>query len=220
MNNQQTATTTAENENILENENLSINNNVRNEPAINIIEVSNVYPTNLLKHNLHASQQRIISGLRAEAYDTCRGKLPQEYIHWAFNSFKSGYIYTLNNKISAFCIWRIEKPKMDMRTLKINTDMYIFLICGIKLDYRLVPHILDDIVHYCRHNNIQGVTLKAANNDLKRYYIANGFRENTENSGDEILQFDVSKSRISYPETRTAPTYAKRRTRRMRQYPP
>ncbi len=213
MNNQQTATTTAENENILENENLSTNNNVRNQPAINIIEVSNVYPTNLVKHNLHASQRRTISNIRTEAYNTCRGKLPHEYIRLAFNVFKNGYVYTINNKISAFCIWKIRRSEISITNLNEYNEMLIYLICGVKLDYQLMPRIFDDIIHYCRKNNVRYVALKAANDQLKDYYIANGFTPYTDIAGDNNLRFDVSQSRITYPETRTAPTQTRRRAR-------
>jgi hypothetical protein len=216
MNNQQTSTTTAENENILENENLSTNNNVHNQPVVNIIEVSNIYPINLVKHNLHASQRPTISIIRREAYDTCRGKLPQEYIHWAFNKFKNGYYYTIDNKLAAFCIWKILDPIMDITTLKINTPIYIYLICGKKLDYQLVPRICDDIVHYCRKSNIQHIILQPANSELKPYYITKGFHEGKYLANNNILQLDVSMSRISYPETRTAPGQTRRRIRSMR----
>jgi hypothetical protein len=214
MNNQQTSTTTAENENIIENESLSTNNNVRNQPVVNIIEVSNVYPTNIVKHNLHARQRQLISKVRAVAYDTCRGKLPHEYIHSAFNKFKRGYIYVVDNKVNAFCIWKITDHAIDMETGNTIYEMYIYLICGIKLDYRLLPRILDDSVHYCRHNNISSISLKPASDELKHYYIANGFTTNEEAKNNTILKLDVSKSRISYPETRTAPTQTRRRTRR------
>ena len=197
------------------NENITVSNNYKNN-IINIIEVSNIYPTNLIKHNLHASERKHISNIRELACYVCCGKVPSEYIRWSFNDFKYGYIYTLDKHISAFCIWKINN-NMSLKTLERYKEMYIHLICGIKFEYKLIPRIFDDIIHYCRKNSIRYITLKAANDKLKEYYIKNGFEENVDVSRDEIIQFDVSKSRITYPETRTAPGQTRRQNRTRRQ---
>ncbi len=199
------------------NEVVHINKSHTNNAIMNIIEVSNVYPTHIVKYELHARQRQLISKVRAVAYDTCRGKLPHEYIYSAFNKFKHGYIYVLDNKVNAFCIWKITDHALDAKTGHTIYEMYIYLICGIKLDYRLLPRILDDSVHYCRHNNISTISLIPASNELKNYYIANGFIENIDAKNNIILKLDVSKSRITYPETRTAPGQTRRQNRTRRQ---
>jgi hypothetical protein len=188
------------------------NNNARN---VNIVEISNIYPTNLVKHVIHASQRAAITRVRAEAYDVCRTEIPHEYIRWAFNKFKNGYVYTIDNKISATCIWKTNEV-MNINTLKIKRDIYVYLICGVKLDYQVLPRILDDIVHMCRKEGITHVTLNAVNPHLEQYYIAKGFVHGKNFANSDVLMLDVAKSRISHPETRTAPTQTRRRQRRRR----
>ncbi len=73
--------------------------------------------------------------------------------------------------------------------------MYIYLISGKQLDYRLVTRILDDIVHLCRKNNIQYISLEAANNTLRDYYIKYGFEELNNLINIKILQLNLNNSR-------------------------
>ena len=141
------------------------NNNIQEE---NAIEVSNFYPNDLIKHNLRAEQRSLISYLRSEAYGICRTDIPYEYIKSSFNKFKHGFVYYKNKEPTAFCIWKVREQLHFSSTYK---ELYIYLICGKQLDYKLVPRILDDIIHLCRKSDIQYITLEAVNDTLKYYYI-------------------------------------------------
>ena len=54
------------------------------------IEVSNIYPDNLIKQFLRANQRSLISYLRSEAYSICRTEISYDYIKSVFNKFKKG----------------------------------------------------------------------------------------------------------------------------------
>jgi hypothetical protein len=183
-------------------DNLYLSNNQIDLSNI-IMEMSNIYPTNLTKHTIHKKDYKIIRQIRSEAYAVCRTKIPMEYITHSFNKFKNGFLYYNENKLIAFCIWDIK----DEYSLSIGKfkKLHIYLICGKKLDYNLVPRILDDVVYLCRKENIQYITLEPANEELKEYYIRCGFKKEEEvTSGIKYLMLDVSKSRmISYttPDT-------------------
>ena len=75
-------------------------------------------------------------------------------------------------------------------------ELYIYLICGKQLDYKLVPRIIDDVVHLCRKSNIQYITLEPANDELKEYYIKCGFKERIAFGNSKLLELDVNNSRI------------------------
>jgi hypothetical protein len=75
-------------------------------------------------------------------------------------------------------------------------ELYIYLICGKQLDYKILPRIMDDIVHLCRKSNIQFVALEPANDELKEYYIKCGFKERFAFGNSNILELDVNNPRI------------------------
>lgn len=172
-----------------------IDNNINNKNIIqqNAIEVSNVYPNDLVKHNIHAAQRPLIAYLRSEAYDICRTVIPYEYIRASFNKFKNGFVYYKDKIPIAFCIWKVNEHMGFSGTFK---EMYIYLICGKQLDYKLVPRIMDDVVHLCRKNNIHYITLEPANDTLKSYYIKCGFKERINMVGSTILEMSISNSRM------------------------
>ena len=159
----------------------------------NTIEVSNIYPNNLIKETIRADQRQIISQLRSEAYSICRSEIPYEYIKYSFNKFKKGFVYYKDKLPIAFCIWKVKEHISLSYNFK---ELYIYLICGKQFDYKLVPRIIDDIVHLCRKSNISYITLEPANNTLKEYYIKCGFKEKNDIFGNNILVLDVNNSRI------------------------
>ena len=174
------------------NKNNKILNNYYKNINKNIIELSNIYPANLFKYNLHASERSLITKLRNEAYAICHTQIPYEYIKRSFNNFKKGFVYYQNKEPIAFCIWKIMNYDGIISTTK---EIYIYLICGKKLDYKLLPRILDDVVHYCRKDKISYITLEPANDNLKDYYMKNGFEERYKNKS-PLLVLDVNKARI------------------------
>ena len=93
-------------------------------------------------------------------------------------------------------------------------DLLILLICGKKLDYRLVPRILDDVVHYCRKEDIQYITLEPANELLKKYYMECGFIEVDKET--KLLRLDVSKSRMGKRNTKYK--FSNLKTRKQKRY--
>lgn len=159
----------------------------------NTIEVSNIYPSNLIKRTIRAEERTLISHLRAEAYSICRTEIPYEYIKSVFNKFKNGFVYYKENILSAFCIWKV---KQHIRLSGNFKELYIYLVCGKHLDYRILPRILDDVVYYCRKQNIEHITLEPANNTLKSYYIKCGFKEKQDIIGTNLLVLDVNNARI------------------------
>jgi hypothetical protein len=174
---------------------ITLNNKYNKLNIINDIqEISNIYPNNLTKYKLHASERLLISKIRSDAFSICRNKIPSEYIHYAFNNFKNGYIYYYNNKPHAFCIWDIRKH-MNILNMNREDKLYIYLICGKKVDYQLVPRILDDVIQYCRKNNISNIILQPANDQLRDYYIKCGFIDNDSNNSN-TLQLDINNARI------------------------
>lgn len=164
----------------------------------NLIEVSNIYPDNIKKNTLHASQRQLISVLRNQAYEICRTEMSNEYIRWAFNKFKGGFVYYRGNEPVSFCIWKISEQHMDIKTLEKYNELYIYLVCGKQLDYKILPRMLDDIIHFCRKSNIKYITLVPANDLLKEYYIKNGFVEipPITEGYDHKLVLDVNTSRL------------------------
>lgn len=175
-------------------DNLYLSNYPVNLPYT-LMEMSNIYPTNLKKHTIHKKDYKIIRQIRSEAYAVCRTKIPMEYITHSFNKFKNGFLYYDENKLIAFCIWDI-RDEYSLSIGKIK-KLHIYLICGKKLDYNLVPRILDDVIYLCRKDNIQYITLEPANEELKEYYIRCGFQEYKDALlGSAYFGLDVSKSRM------------------------
>jgi hypothetical protein len=136
-------------------------------------------------------------------------------IKYSFNKFKNGFVYYDYNQLIAFCIWDI-KEEYSLSIGKIK-KLHIYLICGKKLDYNLVPRILDDVVHLCRKYNIQYITLEPANEELKEYYIKCGFEEYKDAlDGSKYFGLDVSKSRIIHHTT--PDTIIRKRINKTRKY--
>jgi hypothetical protein len=180
-----------------------------------IMEMSNIYPKNLTKYTINKKDYKIIRQIRTDAYAVCRTKIPMEYITYSFNKFKNGFVYYDYNKLIAFCIWDI-KEEYSLSIGKIK-KLHIYIICGKKLDYNLVPRILDDVVYLCRKENIQYITLEPANEELKEYYIRCGFEEYKDTLvGSKYFGLDVSKSRI-IPHT-TPDTIVRKRINKTRKY--
>ena len=179
--------------NILDN---SITNNIQN---VNMIEISNIYPDNLIKTELRPDQRKLISYLRNEAYSICRTHISYDYIRSVFNKFKKGFVYYDSlKKPVAFCIWKVSEH-ISIIDLKLSyRTLYIYLICGIKADYKFVPRILDDVVEYCRKNNIQYISLEPVNNTVREYYIKCGFKERQDIAGNNLLTLDVDTPRIPF----------------------
>jgi hypothetical protein len=182
------------------------------ESQENIIEVSNVYPNDLIKTNLRANQRQLIAYLRYEAYSICRTVISPDYIRTSFNKFKRGIVYYKDKIPIAFCIWNVKKHILFSGIFK---ELYIYLICGKQLDYKLVPRIIDDVVHFCRKNNIQYITLQPANDTLKSYYIKCGFKERVNIVGSTILELLVDNPRI-IPHINISYTLKKYKTHKRR----
>lgn len=155
-----------------------------------MMEMSNIYPTNLTKHTIHKKNYKIIRQIQPIAYGLCRTKIPIEYIKYSFKRFENGFLYYDYIQPIAFCIWAIDIISMT------HKQLHILLICGKKRDYNLVPRILDDVVYLCRKANIQYISLIPANEELQNYYIRCGFEKNSMRIGDDMYVLDVSKSRM------------------------
>lgn len=160
---------------------------------LNMIEVSNLYPNNLIKHNIKSDERQLISYLRSEAYSICRTQISYEYIKTSFNKFKRGFVYYKDKWPVAFCIWKVKNHFKMSGSFK---KLHIYLICGKQLDYKLVPKIMDDVVHLCRKSDIQYITLEPANETLKEYYIKCGFEERSEIDNSKFLVLNVNNARI------------------------
>lgn len=158
---------------MIESDSISNNQPIKNITE-NTIEISNIYPNNLIKQNLLTEQRQLISYLRSEAISICRNEIRYEYIKAVFNKFKNGFVYYKDKLPIAFSIWKVREHLRFSDTFK---ELYIYLICGKQLDYKLVPRIIDDIVHLCRKSNIRYITLEPANDTLKDYYMKCGFTE-------------------------------------------
>lgn len=174
-------------------ESLNTDNIDENYINKNIIEVSNIYPNDMIKQTLKADNRSLISYIRSEAYSICRSEISFEYIKSAFNKFKQGFVYYSKNIPIAFCIWKI---KNHLRFNNSYRELYIYLLCGKKLDYKLIPKIIDDLVDLCRKSNVQYITLQPINDTIKQYYIKCGFEERQDIMGTNMLVLDVNKSRI------------------------
>lgn len=171
--------------NVIENQNTTRKNN-------NYKEVSNIYPSNIRKLLLHPKNHRSVVFLRDEAYNICKTKIPRDYIRRVFNRFKRGFVYYRNNGTPiAFCLWENRNMINSITNNVAHSEIYISLICGRAADFKMVPYILDDIIQFCRQNNIQYITLVPANEQLKEYYISCGFEDNG-----KYLELDVTKSRM------------------------
>jgi hypothetical protein len=167
-------------------------NNLENI-TYNLMEVSNLYPNNLQKINIRPEQRQLISYLRHEAYSICRTTMHYDYIKASFNKFKNGFVYYKDKLPIAFCIWKVREYLQFSGTFK---ELYIYLICGKQLDYKLVPRIIDDVVNLCRKSNIQYISLEPANDSLKEYYIKCGFKERCGINNSKLLDLDVNNARI------------------------
>ena len=168
------------------------------------IEIEDISNNNIIRHNLEnkrPDQRQLISYLRSEAYSICRTQISYEYIKWSFNKFKRGFIYYKDNVQIAFCIWKVNEHIKNMSIL--FKELYIYLICGKQLDYKLIPRILDDIINLCRKSNIQYITLEPANNTLKEYYMKCGFKERIVIGNKQILELDVNSARIITKSNKT-----------------
>lgn len=197
--------------NNLDIENINTNNK-------NIVEVSNIYPNNLNRRNLRANQRPLISYLRSKAYSICRTEISYDYIRSVFNKFKKGFVYYQENKPVAFCIWKVSEH-ISIVDLKLSyRTLYIYLICGIKADYQFVPRILDDVVEYCRKNNIKYISLEPINNKVKEYYLKCGFKETPDMRKNNILTLDVDQSRTLFLNKSKLRKYNTRRHKRINKY--
>ncbi len=197
--------------NNLDIENINTNNK-------NIVEVSNIYPNNLNRINLRANQRPLISYLRSEAYSICRTEISNDYIRSVFNKFKKGFVYYQGNKPVAFCIWKVSEH-ISIVDLKLSyRSLYIYLICGMKADYKFVPRILDDVINYCRKNNIQTISLEPVNDKVKEYYIKCGFKETPDIRKNNILTLDVEQSRMFISDNTKMRKYNTRRHKRINNY--
>lgn len=202
---------------ILENSNI-INKNTDDINNTNIIEVSNIYPNKLNRINLRANQRSLISYLRSEAYSICRTEISYDYIRSVFNKFKKGFVYYQGNKPVAFCIWKVTDHPSIVDLKLSYRSLYIYLICGIKADYKFVPRILDDVVNYCRKNNIKYISLEPVNDKVKEYYIKCGFKKNSDIGGNNILTLDVEQSRTLISDNTKRRKYNTRRHKRINIY--
>jgi hypothetical protein len=107
------------------------------------------------------------------ADDTCRYMIDERYIHRAFNNFRMGYLYYLNDMPWAFCIWSIRgHTNKNRRSEKV---LYIHLICTKESNIKFLHIILYDIEQYCIQNNINTIILEPVNDDVRSYYRKYGF---------------------------------------------
>jgi hypothetical protein len=163
-----------------------------------MIEVSNIYTDDLVKSYLQSDNRKLVTHLRSQAFSLYRSEISDGYIKTAFNKFRKGFVYFKDNTPVAFCMWKVYDYYKSMKdTFK---DLLILLICGKKMDYRLGPRILDDVVHYCRKEAIQYITLEPANDLLKKYYMDCGFIE--VNKETKLLRLNVSESRMGKRNTK------------------
>jgi len=173
-----------------------MHNNVRNQPAINIIEVSNVYPTNLVKHNLHAKRRKLSAKICNETININGEQLPHKYIKLAFEIFQRGYIFMFEGKLHAVCIWSLDGPyihSVDSKRVSVYRNMCVRLMCGINLDYQLTHYILDNLISYCNKTHIRYIQIYALNDEITNYCIRDGFTQQKSIYGDKFLYIDLSK---------------------------
>ena len=143
---------------------------------------TNIYPNDIEKHYIKSSERSIISSLKIKAENTCRNLINPDYIHKAFNRFKSGYYYTNSeNQVLGFILWKEtsiikENKSIIQKEDKHIKQLYIILICADINDFRLGTKILFDVESYCIINKIPIITLEAANEKLVEYYEKNSFK--------------------------------------------
>ena len=135
--------------------------------------MDNIYPDNITTKLIQSFNRSIIPVLRKRANEICKLLIGEKYIHSAFNRFKKGYTYTVNDTIIGFSLWK-EKNILYKNDNYIKS-LHIILICGNHKDFKLGKKILFDIESYCLDNNIGTISLEAANDDLVKYYIDNGY---------------------------------------------
>ena len=152
-----------------------------------------IYMFDLKKRGFRKKQRNIIALLRYNTQFFYQNEISDEYIKLSFDKFKRGFIYYTNRNPFAFCIWKIYEY------LRFNKP-YIFkrihiLLLGCPLEY--INRLLDDIIHLCRKNNIEYITLEPANDTLKSYYINCGFKERLDYGNIPILELDVKLARYT-----------------------
>lgn len=143
---------------------------------------TNIYPNDIEKHYIKSSERSIISSLKIKAENTCRNLINPDYIHKAFNRFKSGYYYTsIQNEVLGFVLWKEinivqENKSILQKETKHIKQLHIILVCADINDFRLGTKILFDVESYCITHKIPIITLEAANEKLIQYYEQNNFK--------------------------------------------
>ena len=92
---------------------------------------TNIYPSDIQKHYFKSSDRNIISSLKIKADNTCRNLINPDYIHKAFNRFKSGYYYTsIQNEVLGFVLWKeiniVQENKSEIKNDKIEDEEFTY----------------------------------------------------------------------------------------------
>ncbi len=176
----------------------------------NIDEIENIYPSNISKERIHASDRVAIREIRALADEICRSSISVSYIHTAFNKFKNGIIYKRNGVPHAFCIWKVKQHQPYGKPAV--KELYVYLVCGRKSEFSFLGLILYDLEAICMEENIQFISLEPVNNTVKQYYISHGFLENGHIINPSLLIKPVQCTSLTTRNSR-------RKTRRKRRSP-
>jgi hypothetical protein len=152
--------------------------------AIENLEVSNIYRTNVARRRLYKKNKRAKHSLEQQANAVCKDQLSERYIHNAFRKFDDGYMYYDRDEstLLGFSLWQ-KKVYKNIPTI------HILLLCSQNPSYSLGITMVHDIEYYCFENKIQLLTVEPATEDLFEYYSKRGFQidEETPNQMRKVL---------------------------------
>jgi hypothetical protein len=141
-------------------------------------EIANVYPV-LNRRYFRSSERSFVASLRRQADSTCRGYLPEDYVHRTFNKFKYGYAYSnpQTDELLGFCVW-LPKQTPDLDESPI---MYVALLCAKAPSIGVGRLMLFDLERYCIDNNYDYIHLVPARPELIPYYQSFGYTMQNDN---------------------------------------
>lgn len=151
---------------------------------INLLEVSNIYRTNISRRRIYRKNKRIKQSLEEQANSICKDMLSERYIHNAFGKFTDGYAYYNRDDsiLLGFCLWQ---KKLN----KAIPYIHILLLCSQNPEYSLGKTILNDIEYYCFENGIKMISVEPATEELFGYYSKVGGFEIDENNPEQMIKY-------------------------------
>jgi hypothetical protein len=158
------------------------------ENANDLREIENIYPSNIRKRALRASQRTYLSEVRRLADGLCRERIEPSYINYAFNKFKEGILYYRGDIPYAFSLWKVRNSDVQIDgAISIMKELHIYLLCAKKSDFPFLGLLLNDIEEKCMRENIQFISLIPANELLSEHYKKYGFIEKRGMHGEVAL---------------------------------